>query len=96
MTGKDYEIKLTPTELRQHASEIETNAEIVRKEVDRITQEIDKLRPTFIGQAATKFMKDFAASRSDMEQWDDIVRQFSDLLRTTANVMEKTDTSLGS
>ncbi|MCX7976567.1 MAG: WXG100 family type VII secretion target [Bellilinea sp.] len=89
-----YTIRLTPQELRQHASEIETNAEIVRREVDRISQEIEKLRPTFLGQAADAFMKEFAAARTDMEQWDDIVRQFSDLLRNTANTIEAKDRQL--
>lgn len=88
-------IRLTPPELRAHASEIETNAEIVRREVDRISQEIEKLRPTFLGQAATKFMKDFSEARSNMEQWDDIVRQFSDLLRVTADKLQSLDNQLG-
>lgn len=92
----EYTIRLTPADLRKRASEIETNAEIVRREVDRISQEVDRLRPTFVGQAANKFMKDFSTARSDMEQWDDIVRKFSDLLRTAANNLEKKDQQLGS
>jgi len=92
----DYTIRLTPPELRSRAAEIESNAEIVRREVDRISQEIDRLRPTFVGQAASKFMKDFSAARDDMEKWDDIVRQFSDLLRTAATNLEGVDRTHGS
>lgn len=87
-------IRITPAEARAHAAEIETNAEIVRREVDCISQEIEKLRPTFLGEAADAFMKDFATARGDMEQWDDIVRQFSDLLRITADSFEQTDRKL--
>lgn len=91
----DYIIRATPQELRQRAGEIESNAETVRREVDRISQEIDKLRPTFVGHAATKFLKDYTTARTDMENWDDVVRQFADLLRQTAANLETIDQKHG-
>ncbi len=87
----DYTIEATFSELRLKAEEIERNAELVRKEVENITQEINRLRPTFIGKASNKFMREFENARSDMEQWDKIVREFATLLYTAANNLEKAD-----
>lgn len=87
----DYEIKLTPSELRKYADEIERYAEIVRKEVQDTGMEIDSLRPTFLGQSATKFFQQFNQSRSDMEQWDKIVRNFAVQLREAADRLQRAD-----
>ncbi len=87
----DYTIRLTPPELRSRADEIEHNANVVRKEVETIVNEVQALRPTFIGATATKFLSEFDGARSDMEQWDDLVKQFADLLRLAANNLEKAD-----
>jgi WXG100 family type VII secretion target len=87
----NYTIRLTPSELRKRADEIEQNAKIVQKEVDNISNEVQGLRPTFMGATASKFLTEFDRSRSDMEQWDDIVKQFANLLRMAANNLEKAD-----
>ena len=87
----DYTIRLRPADLRQRADEIERNANIVRKEVETIETEVTSLKPTFMGTTATKFLTEFGNARSEMEQWDDIVKQFADLLRVAANNLEKAD-----
>lgn len=86
-----YTIRLTPTELRTRAQEIEDNANKVRGEVQKIMDEVNRLRPTFLGESANKFMGEFNSARSDMEQWDDVVKQFADLLRIAANNLENAD-----
>lgn len=90
-----YTIRLTPPELRNRAQEIEDNANKVRGEVQKIVEEVNRLRPTFLGESASKFMNEFNSARSDMEQWDDIVKQFADLLRMAANNLEKADRHSG-
>jgi len=89
-SGK-YTIRLTPAELRKYADDIEQNANIVRKEIEQTAQEVDTLRPSFLGKSATKFFKDFDTAREDMKNWDDIVLNFAQLLRQAANNLEKAD-----
>ncbi len=86
-----YTIRLTPPELRQKASNIESNAALVQKEVAAIQQIIYRLRPTFLGETASAFFKEFEASMRDLEQWDDIVRSFSNEIRDAANKLEAAD-----
>ena len=86
-----YTIRLTASELRSRAQEIDDNATKVRGEVQKIEDEIGRLRPTFLGESANKFMNEFNSARSDMDQWDDIVKQFADLLRIAAANLEKAD-----
>jgi WXG100 family type VII secretion target len=86
-----YTIRLTPVELRSRAQEIEDNANKVRGEVQKIVDEVNSLRPTFLGESASKFMGEFNSARSDMEQWDDVVKQFADLLRVAASNLEGAD-----
>lgn len=86
-----YTIHLTAAELRRCAQEIEDNANKVCSEVQKIENEVTRLRSTFLGESASKFMGEFNSARSDMEQWDDIVKQFADLLRIAADNLEKAD-----
>jgi WXG100 family type VII secretion target len=86
-----YTIRLTPPALRQKASDIDTNAATVQREVDAIEQLVNRLRPTFLGETASTFFKDFDAARRNMEQWDDIVRSFSTEIRDAANKLEAAD-----
>jgi len=87
----DYTIRLTPSELRQRATDIDDNADIVKREVDKISQEVNNLRPTFIGVTASNFLKQYDDAHADMEEWDKIVRQFADLLNLAANNLQKAD-----
>lgn len=88
-----YTIRLTVQELRSRAETISSNATTVSREVEAIAQIIDSLRPTFIGNKAARFFKEFDAARNDMTQWSSIVNSFAEELRETASVMEKTDNS---
>jgi len=86
-----YTIRLTPPALRQKASDIENNAAIVEKEVNAIEQLVNRLRPTFLGETASTFFKEFDSALRNMEQWDDIVRSFSTEIREAANKLESAD-----
>ncbi len=88
-----YTIRLTPSDLRSRASEIQRNSEIVKREVEEITRLLDSLKPTFLGESAAAFFKDFANAKGDMDNWDDIVRSFSTELNEAANRLEAADRS---
>jgi len=88
-----YTIRLTPAELRAKADNIDQNAETVKKEVSEIMALVNKLRPTFLGETASVFFKEFDSAVRDMEQWDDIVRKFSVEIRDAANKLERADKS---
>ncbi len=88
-----YTIRLTPPEIRNKADVISTNAGTVKSEVAAIAEIIESLRPTFIGNKADKFFKQFEAARADMEQWSQIVNSFAEELRTTAARIESADNS---
>ncbi|MCC6500908.1 MAG: WXG100 family type VII secretion target [Anaerolineales bacterium] len=90
-----YTIRLTPPELRQKASTIDDNASIVQKEVTDIKALVNRLRPTFLGETASAFFKEFDAACQDMERWDDIVRAFAAEIREAANKLEGADKSHG-
>jgi len=51
------------------------------------------LRPTFLGEIAAAFFKEFDSSKAKMEQWDDIMRSFSVEIRDPANKLEAADRS---
>lgn len=89
----NYTIRLTPPELRQKASNIDDNATIVQSEVNAIEQIIARLRPTFLGESASAFFKEFDASIAKIAQWDDIARSFSVEIRDAANKLEAADRS---
>jgi len=86
-----YTIRLTPSQLRQKAADIERNAAIVQKEVDAIEQLVNRLRPTFLGETASAFFKEFDSALGNMEQWDDIVRNFAIEISDAANKLEAAD-----
>lgn len=88
-----YTIRLTPPDLRKKASEIDQNAETVKKEVAEIEALVNRLRATFLGETASAFFKEFDAARQNMQQWDDIVRSFAEEIREAANKLEKADKS---
>jgi WXG100 family type VII secretion target len=88
-----YTIRLTPPELRAKADDIDRNAEIVKKEVSEIMALVNKLRPTFLGETASAFFKEFDSALRDMEQWDDIVRTFATEIRDAAVKLERADRS---
>lgn len=88
-----YTIRLTPPELRAKADDIDRNAEIVKKEVSEIMALVNKLRPTFLGETASAFFKEFDSALRDMEQWDDVVRTFAVEIRDAAVKLERADRS---
>ena len=88
-----YEIKLTPPDCRNRADIISNNASTVAKEIAAITQIVDSLRPTFIGQKAGRFFKEFDTARGDMESWSKIVNSFAEELRAIATRLENADRS---
>lgn len=86
-----YTIRLTPPELRQKAANIDNNASIVQREVSSIEQIVNRLRPTFLGETASVFFKEFDSALQSMQQWDDIVRSFATEIREAANKLEAAD-----
>ena len=88
-----YTIRLTPSQLRGKAQDIDTNAKIVQQEVASIETLINQLKPTFLGQTASGFFKDFNQARGNMERWDDVVRSFATEIREAANRLERADRS---
>ncbi len=86
-----YTIRLTPPDLRNRADVISNNAGTVAREVEAIAQIIDSLRPTFLGNRASNFFKEFDAARGDMEQWSKLVNSFAEELRAAANRLESAD-----
>lgn len=90
-----YTIRLTPPELKAKADDINRNAEIVKREVETIKGLVGKLRPTFLGETASSFFKEFDSALRDMEQWDDIVRSFAAEITDAATKLERADRSHG-
>lgn len=86
-----YTIRLTPPELRQKAANIDNNASIVQREVSSIEQIVNRLRPTFLGETASVFFKEFDSALQSMQQWDDIVRSFATEIREAATKLEAAD-----
>lgn len=88
-----YTIRLTPAQLRGKAGEIESNARVVEQEVNAVDALVNTLRPTFLGETAAEFFRDFAQARGNMERWDDVVRSFAEEIREAANRLEAADRS---
>ncbi|HIE25511.1 MAG TPA: WXG100 family type VII secretion target [Anaerolineales bacterium] len=88
-----YTIRLTPSQLRGKAQDIDSNAKIVQKEVAGVEALINQLKPTFLGETASEFFKDFNQARGNMERWDDVVRSFAVEIREAADRLERADRS---
>jgi WXG100 family type VII secretion target len=84
-------IRVTPSELRRRAKVINQNADDVKRDVDKINELVDGLRPTFIGNRASKFFKEFDSVRGNMQKWDDIIRSFAEQLERKARDFEIAD-----
>lgn len=84
-------IRVPPSTLRSRAGSIEEAAAGIQREVKQARQVIDALRPTFIGNRASNFFKDFDNAYASMEKWDDVVRSYAAELRQIANVIETVD-----
>ena len=88
-----YTIRLTPSDLRARASDIQRNSEIVKREVEEITNLLNSLKPTFLGETAAAFFRDFIKAKGDMDNWDDIVKSFATELNDAATRLESADRS---
>lgn len=86
-----YEILAQITEMRNCASTIEDNSEIIRREVEQVRELVSPLRQTFMGNRASDFFQKYDQAYDDMQQWDDIVRSFAEELRLAANALEAAD-----
>ena len=86
-----HTIRLTPSQLRGRAEDIDRNAKIVQQEVNSIDALISQLKPTFLGETASEFFKDFNQARGNMQRWDDVVRSFATEIREAANKLERAD-----
>ena len=84
-------IRVTPSELRKSAQIIRQNADDVKKDISAITALVDGLRPTFIGNRASNFFREFDNARGSMQRWDDIIRSFSSQLERKARDFEIAD-----
>ena len=86
-----YTIRLTPSQLRAKAQEIEINLSIVQQEIIAIDALVNQMRSTFLGETASEFFKDFSQTRGNMERWDEVVRVFSAEIHEAANRLERAD-----
>jgi WXG100 family type VII secretion target len=86
-----YEIEADPGMLFSSADTIETNAEIIRKEVNNVQMLLEPIRQSFLGNSADKFFRQYDQAYEEMQQWDDIVRSFADELRTAATRLRAAD-----
>jgi len=86
-----YTIRLTPTQLRSKAQNIESNAKTVQTQVSAIGDIVGQLQATFLGDTASKFFKEFNQARDNMERWDDVVRSFATEINEAATRLEQAD-----
>ncbi len=86
-----YTIRLTPTQLRSKAQDIESNSKIVQSQVSSIGDIVVQLQATFLGETASKFFQEFNKARENMERWDDVVRSFATEIEEAARKLEAAD-----
>lgn len=79
-----YEIKANIVDVRSAATEIETQATVVRNEVQQIADLLATLRQTFLGDRAADFFQKFDQAHQQMGQWDELVRSFANELNEAA------------
>ncbi len=86
-----YEIKANIADVRAAATEIETQAGVVRNEVAQIADLLNTLRKTFIGDRAADFFQKFSQSQQSMDQWDELVLSFAQELNEAATRYDTAD-----
>lgn len=86
-----YEIKATLSDLRDAAATIDEQAAIIKGEVNSLNSLMGQLRQSFLGERASTFFTQFDNGYSEMETWFDIVRSFSEELRTAADSLQRAD-----
>lgn len=87
-----YEIKANIAEVLSAASEIETQAGIIRNEVQQLTDAVATLRQTFLGNRAADFFSNYDQYSEYMQQWDDLVLSFAAELQEAAARYNAADT----
>lgn len=79
-----YEIKANLVDVRNSASEIETQAGIIRNEVQQIADALNTLKQTFLGNRAGDFFQKFDQGHQQMQEWDKLVLSFAQELQEAA------------
>jgi WXG100 family type VII secretion target len=87
-----YEIKANIAEVLSSATEIETQAGLIRTEVQQMSDAIATLRQTFLGNRAADFFSKYDQYADIMDQWDDLVLSFAEELREAAARYDAADT----
>lgn len=86
-----YTIQAEITQLRSGAKTLEAQADIIKARIQDIDNEIAPLRASFIGTRAQGFFTKYESDKADMDQWDDLVRSFSQLLAQIATDLQNAD-----
>lgn len=86
-----YTIRLTPSELKQKASEILHNSQSVKRDLSELENIIGALQATFLGETASAFFREFDQASTFLEQWDDVVNSFALEIQEAANKLEAAD-----
>lgn len=81
-------IIVTPSQLNQSASSLETDAQSLKTELDAVNQIIQFLKTTHIAPRLDRIYTDWdQAYNTEFVNWDGLVRSFASFLRTTATNM---------
>lgn len=82
------QITQTPSELNTKAGALETDAISLKTEMDNVDQIIQFLKTTHIAPRLTNIYSDWdLAYNTQLKNWDQLLRDFSSFLRTTATNM---------
>jgi len=87
-----YTIRATIADLQNSAGVIDENAQTVKSEVAAVTNLINELRSTFLGQRAGNFFKTFDGDLEAMNNWYNTVEAFAGELRSAASNLNAADT----
>lgn len=79
-----YEIKANIVDVRSAAGEIESQAGIIRNEVQQIADALASLKQSFLGNRAGDFFQKFDTGHQQMQEWDKLVLSFANELNEAA------------
>ena len=89
-------ISLTPDELRQRAQQYSNEADKVNQTITTMGNLLNQLQNEWKGEASQAYAERYNELKPNFDKMEELIREISQALNTSADTYEQTDQSLAS
>ena len=88
------QIRITPDQMRQRATEYRTEAEKVKEVIGRMDNLLSSLQSEWEGAASESYATRYGELKPGFLQAETLIREIATALDSTARIVEETDSSI--